>query len=67
MTTEEKRSEVVRYWLEKTEESMASARREFEAGSLAFAMNRLFLEHIRPLILSFIEKRDKCWYKADYF
>jgi uncharacterized protein (UPF0332 family) len=39
---EEKRSEVVRYWLEKADESMASARREFEAGSLAFAMNRLY-------------------------
>lgn len=42
MTTEEKRAEVVRYWLEKAEESMASARREFEAGSLTFAMNRLY-------------------------
>jgi uncharacterized protein (UPF0332 family) len=42
MTNDEKRSEVVRYWLEKAEESMASARREFEAGSLAFAMNRLY-------------------------
>lgn len=42
MINEEKRSEVVRYWLEKADESMASARREFEAGSLAFAMNRLY-------------------------
>ena len=42
MTTEEKRSAVVRYWFEKAEESMASARREFEAGSLFFAMNRLY-------------------------
>jgi len=29
--TQEKRSTVVRYWFEKAEESMASARREFEA------------------------------------
>ena len=42
MITEEKRSVVVRYWFEKAEESMASARREFEAGSLSFAMNRLY-------------------------
>ncbi|EFK05665.1 putative toxin-antitoxin system, antitoxin component [delta proteobacterium NaphS2] len=42
MITREKRSSVVRYWLEKAEESMASARREFEAGSLSFAMNRLY-------------------------
>jgi hypothetical protein len=38
MITEEKRSVVVRYWFEKAEESMTSARREFEAGSLSFAM-----------------------------
>ena len=42
MIDQEKRSAVVRYWLEKREESMASARREFEAGSLSFAMNRLY-------------------------
>lgn len=42
MITQEKRSAVVRYWFEKAEESMASARREFEAGSLSFAMNRLY-------------------------
>jgi hypothetical protein len=37
-----KRSEIVRYWLEKAEESLASARRELEAGSFSFAMNRLY-------------------------
>ncbi len=42
MSNEEKRSEVVRYWLEKAEESMLSARREFDAGSLTFTMNRLY-------------------------
>jgi uncharacterized protein (UPF0332 family) len=42
MTTDEKRAEVVRYWLGKAEESMASARREFEGGSLTFTMNRLY-------------------------
>ena len=42
MTIEEKRSEVVRYWLEKAEESMLSAKREFDAGSLTFTMNRLY-------------------------
>ena len=41
MTKKEKRSEIVRYWLEKAEESLASAHREFEAGSYSFAMNRL--------------------------
>ena len=42
MTIEEKRSEVVRYWLEKAEESMLSASREFNAESMIFAMNRLY-------------------------
>ena len=42
MTKKEKRSEILLYWLEKSEESLASARREFEAGSFSFAMNRLY-------------------------
>lgn len=42
MITQEKRSAVVGYWFEKAEESLTSARREFEADSLSFAMNRLY-------------------------
>jgi len=42
MITEEKRSMVVRYWFEKAEVSMTSARREFETGFLSFAINRLY-------------------------
>ena len=42
MINQEKRSAVVRYWFQKAEESLASARREFEADSLSFAMNRLY-------------------------
>ena len=42
MITQEKRSAVIGYWFEKAEESMTSARREFEADSLSFAMNRLY-------------------------
>ncbi len=42
MTKKEKRSEIVRYWVQKAEESLASARREFEAESLTFAINRLY-------------------------
>lgn len=34
MITQEKRSVVVHYWFEKAEESVRSAKREFEAGSL---------------------------------
>ena len=42
MITKEKRSLMVRYWWSKAEESLASARREFEAGSFSFSMNRLY-------------------------
>jgi hypothetical protein len=42
VTSKDKRAEVVHYWLEKAEEGIASARREFEAGALTFAMNRLY-------------------------
>ena len=33
---------MVRYWWAKAEESLASSRREFQTGSLSFAMNRLY-------------------------
>jgi uncharacterized protein (UPF0332 family) len=42
MITNQKRSEIVGYWWDKAEESLASARREFQTGSLSFAMNRLY-------------------------
>ncbi len=42
MNNQETRSAVVGYWFEKAEESLKSARREFEAESLSFAMNRLY-------------------------
>ncbi|MBN1508045.1 MAG: HEPN domain-containing protein [Sedimentisphaerales bacterium] len=42
MTAKEARSDIVRYWWSKARDSLASARREFEAGSYAFAVNRLY-------------------------
>ena len=33
---------MVRYWWLKAQDSLSSARREFEAGSHSFAMNRLY-------------------------
>jgi len=42
MSTKGKRTETVRYWWEKAEECLASAGRESQAGSLSFAMNRLY-------------------------
>lgn len=38
----EARKDVVRYWWSKAEESLASAHRELEAGSYAFAVNRVY-------------------------
>ncbi len=42
MNQEQPRSNVVRYWWSKAEESLASAQREFDAGAFAFAMNRIY-------------------------
>ncbi|MDM8549379.1 HEPN domain-containing protein [Desulfobacterales bacterium HSG2] len=42
MNNEEHRSELVRYWWSKAEESMASAKREFEAESYSITVNRLY-------------------------
>lgn len=42
MSAEQHRGDVVRYWWSKAEESIQSAEREFEAGALAFAMNRIY-------------------------
>ncbi len=42
MNRETRREEMVRYWWRKARDSMASARREYEAGAYSFAMNRLY-------------------------
>jgi len=42
MTAKDQRSDMIQYWWSMALDSMASARREFEAGSYAFAMNRLY-------------------------
>lgn len=42
MNNGERRSEIVRYWWSKAEESLASAKREFEAGAYSITMNRLY-------------------------
>ncbi len=42
MNQEQPRSDVVRYWWSKAEESLASAQREFDAGAFAFTMNRIY-------------------------
>jgi len=40
--SEQHRKDVIRYWWSKAEESLASAKRELDAGSFEFAMNRIY-------------------------
>ena len=42
MNKDERRFELVRYWWSKAEESLESAKREYQAGSYNFTMNRLY-------------------------
>ncbi|MEK9136626.1 MAG: HEPN domain-containing protein [Bacteroidota bacterium] len=42
MSPKLQRVDVVRYWWAKAEQSLASARRELDAGALDFAMNRIY-------------------------
>lgn len=42
MSADERRAEVVRYWWSKAEESLDAAKRELDAGTYSFAVNRLY-------------------------
>ena len=42
MTEKEKKAEIVRYWWNQAQESLAAARRELAADSYNFAMNRVY-------------------------
>jgi|SRR5690554_89868 len=42
MSKENQRKQMVRYWWEKSEESLKSARREFKAGAYDFSINRIY-------------------------
>ncbi len=42
MGEDSRRSQVVRYWWAKAEESLEAVQRELDAGALAFAMNRVY-------------------------
>ncbi|MCL4514178.1 MAG: HEPN domain-containing protein [Firmicutes bacterium] len=57
MSNEEQREEVVRYWWSKAGESLASARREFEARSYDFAINRLYYAAFYAVSAALLERR----------
>lgn len=58
MSTEEQCAEVVRYWWSKGEESLASARRELEAGVFSFAMNRIYYAAFYAVSAALLERRS---------
>jgi uncharacterized protein len=58
MNHEEQRADVVRYWWSKAEESLASAQREFAAGSYTFAVNRLYYAAFYGVCAALLERRQ---------
>jgi len=58
MTAEEARSDIVRYWWSKARDSLASARREFEAGSYSYAMNRLYYAAFYGACAALLERQQ---------
>ena len=57
MSTEERRMEVVRYWWSKSEDSLASARRELEAQAYDFAVNRLYYAAFYAVSAALLERQ----------
>jgi hypothetical protein len=57
MSSEEERAKVVSYWWVKAEESLASARREFDAGAYPFAVNRLYYAAFYGVSAALLERQ----------
>ena len=57
MIAEEQRAAVVRYWWSKAEGSLASARRELEAGAYSFAVNRLYYAAFYSVSAALLERQ----------
>ncbi len=49
MTQDEARRSVVQYWMRKADDALASARSEFSAGRMDFAVNRAYYRRSKPL------------------
>jgi len=58
MTAGDERPKMVRYWWAKALDSVASAQREAEAGSYAFAMNRLYYAAFYGVSAALLERRE---------
>ncbi len=57
MSPQERRSAITRYWWSKAEESLTSAEREMNAGSLSFAMNRIYYAAFYAASAALIERQ----------
>lgn len=57
MSPEEYRSDVIRYWWSKAEESLRSADRELQAGSLGFALNRIYYAAFYAVSAALLDRR----------
>ncbi len=55
--SEDQRAEIVRYWWSKAQESLVSARRELQAGSYTFAMNRIRYAAFYAVSAALLERR----------
>ena len=56
MSNREQRTAVVRYWWSRAEESLASARREFEAKAYTLAVNRLYYSAFYAISAALFER-----------
>jgi uncharacterized protein len=56
MINNEKRAEIVRYWWLKAQDSLASARREFEAGAHSFSLNRIYYAAFYAVCAALLER-----------
>ncbi|QTA80767.1 HEPN domain-containing protein [Desulfonema limicola] len=61
MSNEKLKKEIICYWLEKAHESLASAKSEYLAGRLTFAMNRAYYScfYSASAVLMFLGKQFK--------
>lgn len=58
MNDDTTRASMVRYWWSKAEESLASARREFQAESYAFAVNRIYYAVFYAACAALLDRRQ---------
>ncbi|MGH8066059.1 MAG: HEPN domain-containing protein [Candidatus Entotheonellia bacterium] len=55
--SEGEHEKVIHYWWSKSEQSLASARREAEVGSYEFAVNRLYYAAFYGVSTALLERR----------